>query len=84
LIEEKDGQLVKLEIAQMKKQARIEQGQSKTLEDLVNLGIRRGMKKAPQWAAITIASRAKRKPTPDDFSEAKRIYERVIREGAAL
>jgi superfamily II DNA or RNA helicase len=74
LIEEKAGELQKLEIAQVKKQARIEQGQSKTLKDLVALGIRRGMKKAPQWAAITMSARAKRKPTQADFNEAMRIY----------
>jgi DNA repair protein RadD len=74
LIEEKAGELQKLEIAQVKKQARIEQGQSKTLKDLVALGMRRGMKKAPQWAAITTAARLKRKPTQADFNEAMRIY----------
>ena len=79
LLEEKAGELQKLEIAHVKKQARIEQGQSKTLKDLVALGIRRGMKKAPQWAAITIASREKRKPTQSEFNDAMNIYKELKR-----
>lgn len=72
-----EGELTKLDLTTVKKQARQEQGQARTLKDLVHLGIRRGIKKAPQWAAITNAARQKRKPTAKDFSEALRIYEEL-------
>lgn len=77
LIEEKEGELTKLDLTTVKKQARQEQGQARTLKDLVQLGIRRGIKKAPQWAAITNAARQKRKPNANDFKEALQIHEEL-------
>lgn len=82
-IKVEDGELEKIDMSFVVKQRKIEQGQSRTLEDLVSLGIRRGMKKAPQWAAITKASREKRKPTASDFNEAMRIYHDIKNKRAA-
>ena len=50
-----------------------EQGQARTLRELVELGVRRGMNKPAPWAAITLAGREGRKPTPQEFGEAKRM-----------
>jgi len=74
VIQEQDGELEKIDIAAVRKEARKEQGQAKTLRDLVALGMRRGMAKASQWACITACAREGRKPTPADFNEARRIY----------
>lgn len=72
-IKEADGELEQIDIAAVRKAARQEQGRAQTLKDLVALGMRRGMAKASQWAAITSAARQGRKPTPADFNEARRI-----------
>lgn len=74
VIKEQDGELEKIDIAAVRKEARKEQGQAKTLRDLVALGMRRGMAKASQWACITMCARAGRKPTTADFNEARKIY----------
>ena len=73
-IEEKAGELEKIEIAAIKKEARKEQGRASTLRDLVALGMRRGMAKAPQWAALTFAARQNRKPTTAEFNQARQVY----------
>ena len=78
-IQQTDGELEKIDIEAVRKEARKEQGQARTLQDLVALGMRRGMAKASQWAAITAAARAGRKPTPADFNEARRIYMELTR-----
>jgi len=72
-ITESDGELEKIDLSLVRKQQRKEQGSARTLRDLVALGMRRGMGKASQWAAITAAARENRKPTPADFNEARRI-----------
>lgn len=73
-IQEQEGELERIDLAAVRKEARKEQGQAKTLRDLVALGMRRGMAKASQWAAITSAARQNRKPTPADFNEARQIF----------
>ena len=78
-IQEQDGELQRIDLQAVRKEARKEQGQARTLQDLVALGMRRGMAKASQWAAITAAARAGRKPTPADFNEARRIYMELTR-----
>lgn len=72
-IEEKDGELKKVELDKQRIERKKEQGQARTLEDLVKLGIRRGMKKPSQWSAITLAARENRKPTAADFNKAREI-----------
>lgn len=78
-IQEADGELEQVDLAAVRKQAKKEQGQARTLRDLVSLGMRRGMAKASQWAAITAAARENRKPTPADFNEARRIQQELSR-----
>jgi len=56
-IEQKDGELVELNMAWMKKQRQQEQGQAKTFEQLVALGKSRGMKLPQFWAAKVIKAR---------------------------
>lgn len=76
-IEQVDGALAELDLETIRKQKRREQGAARTLEDLVALGVRRGMGKPHSWAAFTMAARQGRKPTPADFKEAREAYERI-------
>lgn len=76
-IQEADGELEKIDIEMVRKQARKEQGSARTLRDLVALGMRRGMAKASQWAVITAAAREGRKPTTAEFNEARRIQQEL-------
>ncbi len=78
-IKEADGELEKIDIEAVRKQAKKEQGSARTLRDLVALGMRRGMAKASQWACITMCARENRKPTPADFNEARRIQQELTR-----
>ena len=57
----------------MRRTARREQGAARTLADLVALGIRRGLNRPAEWAAITLAAREGRKPTRLEFNLAKEI-----------
>ncbi len=72
-----EGELEKVDKEARRLEARREQGMARTLEDLVALGMRRGMEKASQWAAITMASREKRKPEGKDFNRAREIHKRL-------
>lgn len=75
-----DGELERIKaaaIAEEKRRARQEQGQSKTLEELVGLGLRNKYKNAAAWAANILASRENRKPAQNDYLEAKRIELRL-------
>ena len=69
-----EGDLVKVDIDQLRKERKREQGKSRTLRDLVQLGINRGMNRPAQWAAITFSQRTGKKPTPKQFNEAKKIH----------
>lgn len=73
-IEQRDGDLVEIDRAAVKRESRREQGRARTVEDLAALGVRRGMRKPAAWAAITAAAREGRKPTADEF---KRAHEAV-------
>lgn len=78
-IQSTDGELEQIDIAAVRKEQRKEQGSARTLRDLVALGMRRGMAKASQWAAITAAARENRKPTAADFNEARRIQQELTK-----
>jgi superfamily II DNA or RNA helicase len=56
-IEQKEGELVELNLAWMAKQRKQEQGQARTFEELVALGKSRGMKLPQFWAARVIKAR---------------------------
>jgi len=68
-----DGELTEIDKEAMRRTARREQGAARTLADLVALGIRRGLNRPAEWAAITLAARAGRKPTRLEFNLAKEI-----------
>ena len=72
-IEVVDGELERIDVTALRKQAKQEQGAARDLVDLVKLGQRRGMKNAAAWAAHVHASRAGRKATVEDFANAKRV-----------
>ena len=71
-IEVVDGELERIDVTALRKQAKQEQGAARDLVDLVKLGQRRGMKNAAIWAAHVHCSRQGRKATPEDFANAKR------------
>jgi hypothetical protein len=54
-----EGELVEVEIAQ--RQRRREQGSAQTLEQLIKLGRRRGMKNPHGWAKHVLTARQARK-----------------------
>lgn len=76
-IEVVDGELEKIDIAAMRKQAKQEQGQARDLQDLVALGKRRGMKNPAAWGAHIFASRQGRKATPADFNKARELLRAI-------
>jgi hypothetical protein len=55
----------------------MEVGRAQTIEQLVKLGVEREMKKPAEWAAIMIATRQRRKPSPADFNEARQCLGRL-------
>ena len=74
-IEQVDGELERIKAAAIehKKKERIEQGKSKTLDELVANGVARNMKNPTAWAANVFAARQGRKASAADYSQAKRI-----------
>ncbi|MAF06156.1 DEAD/DEAH box helicase family protein [Herbaspirillum sp.] len=82
-IEVVDGELEKIDVAQIRRERKREQGQARTLRELIELGLRRGMNKPSQWAAITLSARAGRKPTAKDFAEAKRVMLEIQQGGSS-
>lgn len=85
-IEQVDGALVKIDttaIERIRKQARIEQGRSKTLDELIHLGIRKQMKNPWAWAANIVCARAGRKPSQRDYADARRAHAQIVNGGNA-
>lgn len=78
VLETVDGELIRIEKAaaeaEAKRTRRQEQGQARSIDDLVMLGIRRGMKNPAAWAANVHASRENRRPTPAEFNRARSVY----------
>ena len=71
-IEQVDGELQRVDLEAERKHKRQLQGAARSLDELVQLGQSRGMKNPAAWAAHVFASRQGRKPTPGEFSQAKR------------
>lgn len=71
MIEVIEGELERVNIEAERKRARQAQGQARGLEDLVAVGVQRGLNRPAQWAAITYRARQKKKPTPEDFKRAR-------------
>ena len=76
-IEVVEGNLERVDKEAVRVQKKKEQGQARSIEDLVALGIRRGMAKASAWACITFASRTGRKPTSAEYDQARLIQKRL-------
>lgn len=78
VLETIDGDLIRIEKAAAEHAAKIarrqEQGQARDMNELVLLGIRRGMKNPAAWAANVFASRQNRRPTRAEFKRAHDIY----------
>lgn len=76
-IEQAEGELQAVDIDAVRMERKKEQGQARTLRDLIALGVRRGMGKPAQWGAIMLASRQGRKPTGQEFNQAKQILQEI-------
>lgn len=76
-IEVVDGKLEKVDRLAVRKQQKREQGAARTLEELVALGVRRGMNKPSQWAAMTYSARLGQKPTAQMFKRTEEIYRSI-------
>lgn len=72
-----EGELQKVDKVAIRKQQRQEQGQARTLGDLVALGVRRGMGRPAEWAAITLAARSGKKPDGAAFESARKELKRI-------
>lgn len=68
-----DGTLAIIDPATVRRQQRAEQGGARTLDELVRLGVRRGMGKPAEWAAVVHAARQGRKPTPSEYQRAREV-----------
>jgi DNA repair protein RadD len=80
-IEVIEGQLAKIEIETARTERRREEGRARTVEELIQLGIRQGMKRPAEWAAHKSAGRVGRKAGAADFAEANRIYAAILAGG---
>jgi superfamily II DNA or RNA helicase len=70
-IEQVDGNLEKLDRKIEIKEQRREQGKAKSLVELVQLGKRRNMSNPAGWAVNVYAARLGRKPTGEDYAQAR-------------
>ena len=78
-----EGELERVNIENERKRQKQSQGMARSIEDLVRVGVERGLNRPAQWSAITYAGRQKRKPRPDEFEAARRAL-RAIKEGRLL
>lgn len=72
-----DGELERIDITKARLERKREQGQARGLRELVQLGVRRGMKNPTGWACHVFAARSGRKPTANDYQLAKRYLREV-------
>lgn len=71
-IEQRDGELVELDQAAIRRERKRAQGKARTVDDLIRLGVERGMKDPGGWAAHVSAARQGRKATTEEKSEARK------------
>ena len=74
-IEVVEGELDKIDLDQVRRERKREQGQARTLRELVELGVRRGMNRPSQWAANVHSRRKGRAATMADFKAAREALE---------
>jgi superfamily II DNA or RNA helicase len=67
-----DAELTEIDLGKERRKRKQEQAMARTIQQLVELGKRRGLAKPAEWAAIYYAARYNRKPSAAEFSEAKR------------
>ena len=67
-----DADLSEIDLAKERRKRKKEQAMARTIQQLVELGKRRGLAKPAEWAAIYYAARYNRRPSAAEFSEAKR------------
>lgn len=73
VIREQEGELQQIDVEAIKRERKREQGASRSLYDLVSLGVRKGMKRPDAWAANVLAARKKEKPSRSDFKAASEM-----------
>ena len=78
-IEHQEGQLQEVDPELIKREQKKEQGSARSLEQLVELSVRKGMKNPSGWAANVFAAREKRKPTRADYNRAAQIHDEIRR-----
>lgn len=72
-----DGELEKIDLEAERKARKRDQGQARDLRELVQLGVRRGMKNPSGWAVNVHCARQGRKPTGQDYQQAKQLLAEV-------
>lgn len=72
------GELARVEAETAQRERKREVGRARTLEELIQVGIRRGMVRPADWAAHTAAGREGRKAGPADYAQAHRVHARMI------
>jgi len=73
--DEAPGELVEVDPETVRRERMREQGAARTLEDLVAVGMRRGLRSPDGWAAHVFAARQGRKPSKDERAEARRVMQ---------
>jgi len=72
-----EGELEKVNIENERKRQKRAQGQARSIEDLVQVGVERGLNRPAQWAAITYCGRMKKKPTAVEFKTASDWLDKI-------
>lgn len=83
-LEKIDLQREQMELRQEKREQRQMKGRARTVEDLIKLGIRRGISRPAQWAVFTVFGRENKKPTGDDFHEATKLMKKIKEESQGV
>jgi len=72
-----EGELERVNIENERKRQKQSQGMARSLEDLVRVGVERGLNRPAQWAAVTLRGRERKKPTPKDFELARKALIKI-------
>lgn len=60
MVEEEDGELIEIDRTAMVRERKMEQGQAQTLDDLIRVGMQRGMKNPRGWAMHVMKGRKRK------------------------
>lgn len=75
--EQVDGELLKIQRDRQIRENKQQQGASRSLDDLIKIGMTRGINRPDGWAANIISARKGKKPGPADFNAARAAYVRI-------